>query len=278
MRILSTEMRQLRLNWCKVNLIILIQIFSTLSSTGLLGNDLSDIMATLCLIHWLRYLIMFWYSTHLISTSCSEKKDCQQKKYFSAVSLGLGGVTVQCHQLTLGLIPSTPSGTLGKASYSVETYVMTDFSSGDWTSTSDKGSKKNKKGHKCNTWQWTVLRGIIPQASLQMIYSTKVLKGFRVLSKSNQTWHDVYHPHPLGPGVWPPPAVQLHKTRAPNLIDWSAPTHGSCQPCLACHREKERWVRQEQQGMPTKPKKLFCKPPPPQFSPCYSTCICEWWR
>lgn len=33
--------------------------------------------------------------------------------------------------LTLGLIPSTPSGTLGKASYSVETYVMTDFSSGD---------------------------------------------------------------------------------------------------------------------------------------------------
>lgn len=52
---------------------------STLISTGLLGNDLSDIMATLCLIHWLRYLIMFWYSTHLISTSCSEReRDHQQ--------------------------------------------------------------------------------------------------------------------------------------------------------------------------------------------------------
>lgn len=37
----------------------------------------------------------------------------------------------QCHELTLGLIPSTPSGTLGKASYRVETYVITDFSSGD---------------------------------------------------------------------------------------------------------------------------------------------------
>lgn len=46
--------------------------------------------------------------------------------------------------LTLGLIPSTPSGTLGKASYSVETYVMTDFSSGDWTSTSREEGKAER--------------------------------------------------------------------------------------------------------------------------------------
>lgn len=58
--------------------LLMIQIFNTLSSTGLLGNDLSDITTTLCLIHWLRYLIMFWYSTHLISTSCSEEKGHQQ--------------------------------------------------------------------------------------------------------------------------------------------------------------------------------------------------------
>lgn len=42
----------------------------TLSSTGLLGKFLSDITVTLCLIHWLRYFTMFWYSTHLMSTSC----------------------------------------------------------------------------------------------------------------------------------------------------------------------------------------------------------------
>lgn len=50
------------------------QMGETFSSTGLLGNDLSDIMATLCLIHWLRYLIMFWYSTHLMSMSCGGGK------------------------------------------------------------------------------------------------------------------------------------------------------------------------------------------------------------
>lgn len=49
--------------------------------------------------------------------------------------------------LTLGLTPSTPSGTLGKASNSVETYVMTDFSSGDWTSTSSEGNTAIKKNH-----------------------------------------------------------------------------------------------------------------------------------
>lgn len=53
-----------------------------------------------------------------------EREGSSAIKHFSA--LGLGGLP-----LTLGLIPSTPSATLGKASYRVETYVMTDFSSGD---------------------------------------------------------------------------------------------------------------------------------------------------
>lgn len=54
--------------------------------------------------------------------------------------MSLSGETAEAvASLTLGLIPSTPSGTFGKASNSVETYVMTDFSSGDWTSTSSQG-------------------------------------------------------------------------------------------------------------------------------------------
>lgn len=67
---------------------------------------------------------MFWYSTHLISMSCEDGKGFQQR------SLGQGQRSMKL-LLTLGLIPSAPSGTFGKASYSVETYVMTDFSSGD---------------------------------------------------------------------------------------------------------------------------------------------------
>lgn len=119
---------------CKINPINTGKRSSTFSSTGLLGNDLSDIMATLCLIHWLRYLIMFWYSTHLISMSCGDGKGFQQK------SIEQSQRWVKA-LLTLGLIPSAPSGTFGKASYSVETYVMTDFSSGDWTSTSVEDSR-----------------------------------------------------------------------------------------------------------------------------------------
>lgn len=140
------KMEQLRL--IKMKLIMKIESLNTLSSAGLLGNERSDITATLCLIHWLRYLIMFWYSTHLISTSCWEKHDHQQQ----SANIRLGGANAGAlSQLTLGLIPSTPSGTLGKASYSVETYVMTDFSSGDWTSTSDGGRKDKWKSHKCTT-------------------------------------------------------------------------------------------------------------------------------
>lgn len=56
-------------------------------------------------------------------------KGSSAMKHLSAT--GLGVTREPMSQLTLGLIPSTPSGALGKASYSVETYVMTDFSSGD---------------------------------------------------------------------------------------------------------------------------------------------------
>lgn len=109
---------------CKIKPIHTGKRSNTFSSTGLLGNDLSDITATLCLIHWLRYLIMFWYSTHLISMSCGDGKGFQQRSIEQSQR-------VTKPSLTLGLIPSAPSGTFGKASYSVETYVMTDFSSGD---------------------------------------------------------------------------------------------------------------------------------------------------
>jgi hypothetical protein len=47
--------------------------------------------------------------------------------------------------LTLALIPSPPSGTLGKESYNVETYVITDFSSGDWTSTSNQREEERRR-------------------------------------------------------------------------------------------------------------------------------------
>lgn len=66
------------------------------------------------------------------------------------------------------------------------------------------------------------------QVLLSMIYSTESIF---------QTKHDTVHwSHPRGPGAWPPPAAQLHKTHAPDLIGWSVMTHGSCQPCPACDR------------------------------------------
>lgn len=75
----STVARSVTL--CKMNPIHKGKRSKTFSSTGLLGNDLSDIMVTLCLIHWLRYLIMFWYSTHLISMSCENGKGFQQRSF-----------------------------------------------------------------------------------------------------------------------------------------------------------------------------------------------------
>lgn len=48
----------------------------------------------------------------------------------------VNGCKSYCALLTFALMPSTPSGTLGKTSYNDDTYVMTDFSSGDVTSTS----------------------------------------------------------------------------------------------------------------------------------------------
>lgn len=99
-----------------------------------------------------------------------------------------------CHQLTLGLIPSTPSGTFGKASYSVETYVMTDFSSGDWTSTSDEGSQNQKvtnATHVNELWTYSPSQNL--QASLHKMYSTKGVKMFlRVFPKLKQTWQWVW--------------------------------------------------------------------------------------
>lgn len=57
----------------------------------------------------------------------------------------------------------------------------------------------------------------------------------------SQIKHDsVYGAHPRGPAVWPPPTVQLHKKLALNLSGWSVPTHGSCQPDLACNRKRQR--------------------------------------
>lgn len=125
------------MNLCKINPLTTGRMINTFSSTGLLGNDLSDIMVTLCLIHWLRYLIMFWYSTHLMSMSCGDGKGFEQRRSKQSQRRTEPS-------LTLGLIPSAPSGTFGKASYSVETYVMTDFSSGDWTSTSVEGGRGQK--------------------------------------------------------------------------------------------------------------------------------------
>lgn len=133
-------------------------------------------MATLCLIHWLRYLIMFWYSTHLISTSCSEKKDHQP--FSISQHLDRVEVLVEHCRLTLGLIPSTPSGTLGKASYSVETYVMTDFSSGDWTSTSDEGSKSQGVTN-TKAWQWAkkVFKNWFPESNQQVTVCVALTLG-----------------------------------------------------------------------------------------------------
>lgn len=162
---------------CKIKPIHTGRRSNTFSSTGLLGNDLSDITATLCLIHWLRYLIMFWYSTHLISMSCGDGKGFQQRSIEQSQR-------VTKPSLTLGLIPSAPSGTFGKASYSVETYVMTDFSSGDWTSTSVEGSRGRKR-------------------------SLKLKKILMNQDKGGPA-------HPLGPGVGALPAARPHKKRAPD--------------------------------------------------------------
>lgn len=61
-----------------------------------------------------------------------KKKTIKNRSSANDAVIRLGGEEAELvPSLTLGLTPSTPSGTLGKASNSVETYVMTDFSSGD---------------------------------------------------------------------------------------------------------------------------------------------------
>lgn len=199
-------------------------------------------------------------------------------KHFSALLLrsGVELLMERCHPLTLGLIPSTPSGTLGKASYSVETYVMTDFSSGEWTSTSDEGSKKPKRSQMQHEtmnelcWEEFLLK---PKSPSFTPHDLQHKKGFECFV--SQSKHDnVYASHPRGPAVLPPPDVQLHQTRALNLTGWPASTHGSCRPGLACNRDKEKPVRRVKPGTPTKRKKIIRM----QFLRCYCTCIYEWWR
>lgn len=93
---------------------------------------------------------------------------------------------------------------------------MTDFSSGDWTSTSDE--KRTNPGVTNDSKQ--------EQAALRVI--------FHDLNDS------VCDSYPQDPVVWPPPAVQLHKMRLLNLIGWSVLTHGSCPQGPVCNRKRQR--------------------------------------